>query len=38
MYTARVLVQFWDELKRFPNIPYKPFGPGMWEAIPREYR
>ncbi len=38
MYTTPMLVQFWDELKRIPNIPYKPFGPGMWEIIPPEYR
>jgi arylsulfatase len=38
MYTAPVLVQFWNDIKSFPNIPYKPFGPGMWEAIPKEYR
>jgi hypothetical protein len=26
------------EMETHPNIPYKPFGAGSYEAIPRAYR
>jgi hypothetical protein len=29
---------FWEEIKTHPNIPYKPFGAGSYEAIPPVYR
>lgn len=32
------LVQFFEELKKYPNLPYKPFGAGMWQLVPSEYR
>jgi hypothetical protein len=31
-------MQFWDEMKTHPNIPYKPFGAGSYEQIPSAYR
>jgi len=31
-------MQFWDEMKTHPNIPYKPFGAGSYEQIPPGYR
>jgi hypothetical protein len=31
-------MQFWDEMKTHPNIPYKPFDAGSYEQIPPTYR
>jgi hypothetical protein len=33
-----VIDAFWEEMKTHPNIPYKPFGAGSYEAIPPAYR
>jgi len=30
--------QFFEELKKFPNVPYKPYGPGFTEMIPAAYK
>jgi len=30
--------EFFEELKKFPNVPYTPFGAGFTEMIPREYK
>ena len=38
MYFGPVIFQFFDELKTHPNVPYKPFGEGLLEIIPPEYR
>jgi arylsulfatase len=38
MYFAPVIMQFFDELKTHPNIKYQPFGEGLNEIIPSEYR
>jgi hypothetical protein len=38
LYFAPVIFQFFDELKTHPNVPYKPFGEGLFEIIPPEYR
>jgi hypothetical protein len=38
MYVNPVLVSFWEELSRYPNIPYQPWGAGLWELIPPAYR
>lgn len=32
------LIQFFEELKTHPNIPYKPWGPGLAKIIPSEFR
>jgi arylsulfatase A-like enzyme len=38
LYINPVTMQFWDEMKTHPNIPYKPFGAGSYEQIPPAYR
>jgi hypothetical protein len=38
LYINPVAMQFWDEMKTHPNIPYKPFGAGSYEQIPPAYR
>jgi arylsulfatase len=38
LYMNPVMLPFFAELKTHPNIPYKPWGPGLWEIIPAEYR
>jgi arylsulfatase len=38
LYINPVMEAFWDEIKTHPNIPYKPFGAGSYEAIPPAYR
>jgi len=30
--------QFFEELKRFPNVPYMPYGPGFTEMIPPQFK
>ncbi len=38
LYINPVMDEFWEEVKANPNIPYKPFGAGSYEAIPPAYR
>jgi len=38
LYVGGVVAGFFEELKKFPNIPYKPYGPGFTEMIPPEYK
>jgi hypothetical protein len=38
LYINPVTMQFWDEMKTHPNIPYKPFDAGSYEQIPPTYR
>jgi hypothetical protein len=38
LYINPVTDAFWAEMKANPNIPYKPFGAGSYEAIPPAYR
>jgi hypothetical protein len=38
LYINPVTYAFWEEMKANPNIPYKPFGAGSYEAIPPAYR
>jgi arylsulfatase len=38
MYAMPRMVQFFEELKTHPDVPYKPAGEGMREIIPPEYR
>ena len=38
LYINPVMDEFWGEMKSNPNIPYKPFGAGSYEAIPPAYR
>ena len=37
-YINPLIDAFWEEMKTHPNIPYKPFGAGSYEAIPPAYR
>jgi hypothetical protein len=38
VYINPVIDAFWEEMKTHPNIPYKPFDAGSYEAIPPAYR
>jgi hypothetical protein len=38
LYFNPVILQFLDELKTHPNVPYIPFGEGLTELIPPEFR
>jgi arylsulfatase len=38
LFVGGVGAQFFEELKRFPNVPYKPYGPGFTEMIPPSYK
>ena len=38
LYINPQFIQFFEELKTHPNIPYKPWGEGLFEIIPPEYR
>jgi arylsulfatase len=38
LYVGGAAAQFFEELKRFPNVPYKPYGPGFTEMIPPQYK
>jgi len=38
LYINPVIDAFWEEMKTHPNIPYKPFGAGSYEAISPAYR
>jgi hypothetical protein len=31
-----VIIQFFEELKTHPNVPFKPAGEGLKEIIPKE--
>ena len=38
IYFKPVIIKFLEELKRHPNVPYIPFGDGLKQIIPNEYR
>jgi arylsulfatase A-like enzyme len=38
IYMNPVLIEFFEELKKYPNIPYKPWGPSLGMLIPPELR
>jgi arylsulfatase len=36
VYATPVIIQFFEELKTHPNVPFKPAGEGLKEIIPKE--
>lgn len=38
VYINPVLIEFFEELKTHPNLPYKPWGEGLSKIIPAEFR
>ena len=38
LYINPHLVSFFDEMKKYPNIPYTPWGEGLSKIIPDEFR
>lgn len=37
-YIHPVLINFFDELKTHPNVPFKPWGEGLAKIIPDEFK
>jgi arylsulfatase len=38
LYFGPLIIQFFEELKTHPNVPYTPAGEGFDQAIPPEYK
>lgn len=38
IYINPHLVEFFDEMNKYPNLAYTPWGEGLWKLIPGEFR